>query len=359
VRTAALTGVATSQPAVVGPPSSLEWLIFAGASAALADAGLERGDLDGVVISASDQVDGRAISSMLTSGPAGAYLNEEINIASSPAHALVMAYLQILSGTHQRLLVSSWGKASETDGGSIQAAERLSVEPFYERDGGLSSLAATAFQAAAHRRAAPDPDRATAAAAAVAARNHGDGTTVSDVLASPIVAWPLRALECPRETDASFSIVLERAGREGQGAITLDGAGWSTDFGRVAERDLVGLPHLAIAAADAYTRAGIRDPGSEVGDWQVHDYTPDAELLAYAPLGLCAAEESLEVGLSGHHGVNVGGGSLRGEAPFGGALRKVVDAVARLRAGDIERSVAQIAGGFAGQFQTVFVLGKH
>lgn len=296
---------------------------------------------------------------MLTSGPAGAYLNEEINVASSPAHALVMAYLQILSGTHQRLLVSSWGKASETEGGSTSAAERLSVEPFYERDGGLSSLAATAFQAASHRAAAPDRDQATAAAAAVAARSHGDGTTAEDVLASPVLAWPLRALECPRETDASFSIVLERSGREGQSGITLDGAGWSTDSGRIAERDLTALPHLASAAGDAYARAGISDPAREVGDWQVHDYSPDAELLAYAPLGICTAQESLEVGLTGNRAVNRGGGSLRGEAPFGGALRKVVDAVACLRTGEIERAVAQIAGGFAGQFQTVFVLGRH
>jgi hypothetical protein len=91
----------------------------------------------------------------------------------------------------------------------------------------------------------------------------------------------------------------------------------------------------------------------------VHDYTPDAELLAYGPLGVCAARDSLSVGLAGDRPVNRGGGSLRGEAPFGGPLRKVVDAVAGLRAGRAERAVAQIAGGFAGQFQTVLVLGRR
>jgi hypothetical protein len=358
--TVTLSGVGAAMPQAGDAPSSLEWLIYRSATAALVDAGLTRAELDGVVIAASDQVDGRAISSMLTSGPAGAYLNEEINVASSPAHALVTAYLQILSGTHERLLVSSWGKASETAGGSIQAAERLSVEPFYERDGGLSALAATALQASAHRAAAPDRARAEAAAAAVAARNHADCVTPADVLASPLVAWPLRALECPRETDAAFSIVVERSGRAGSEGISLDGAGWCTDSGRVAERDLVGLPHLARAAADAYERAGVRDAAAEVGDWQLHDYSPDAELLAYAPLGLCAPEEALELALDGAQPVNRGGGSLRGEAPFGGPLRKVVDAVSQLRASaGVERAVAQIAGGFAGQFQTVLVIGRQ
>lgn len=356
--TVAITGIGAALPQPEDAPSSLEWMIYEGASAALADAGLERGDLDGVVIAASDQVDGRAISSMLTSGPAGAYLNEEINIASSPAHAVVVAYMQILSGTHGRLLVSSWGKASETRGGSVQAAERLSAEPFYERDGGLSSLAAAALQAAAHRAAAPSREQAAAAAAAVTARNRGDDTTASDVLASPVVAWPLRALECPPETDASFSVVLERATRSHRDAISLDGAGWSTDSGRIGERDLVGLPHLGRAAADAYERAGVRDAAADVGDWQLHDYSPDAELLAYAPLGLCTAEESLALGLSGELPINRSGGSLRGEAPFGGALRKVIDAVRRLRAGGIDRAVAHMAGGFAGQFQTVLVMGR-
>jgi acetyl-CoA C-acetyltransferase len=354
-----VTGIGAKMPSPGEAGSSLEFLIYESASAALADAGLERDDLDGIVISASDQVDGRAISSMLTSGPAGAYLNEEINIASSPAHAVAMAYMQILSGTQRRVLVSSWGKASETRGGSTQAAERLSVEPFCERDAGLTALAATALQAGAHRLNAPDREAVQAAAAAVTARNRADGTTAEEVLASPMVAWPLRALERPEETDACFSLLLEPGDRAGDDGITLDGIGWSTDSGRVAERDLVALAHLQRAAQDAYRRAGVTDPATEVGDWRLHDYSPDAELLAYAPMGLCAREESLELGLRAALPINRGGGSLRGEAPFGGPLRKAVDAVRALREGQIQRAVAQISGGFAGQFQSVIVIGRH
>ena len=365
-----ITGIGETLPSPGDRTLSLESLIYESASAALEQAGLHRNDLDGVVLAGSDMVDGRAITSMLTSGPAGAYLNDEINVASSPGHALALGYMQILSGTHRRLMVSSWGKSSETEAGNTQAAERLSAEPFFERDGGATSLAAAAIQAQAHRARAADPARAEEAALAVAARNHGD-RDVAEVRSSAVVAHPLRALECPPEIDGTFSIVLERAdGREGD-HVSLDGVGWCSDSGRLPDRDLVGVPHLVRAREDAFARAGLDGDPSRVGVWQLHDYTPDAELLAYAALGLCTPAEAIEYALSGATAaggatpVNPGGGSVRGEAPFGGPLRKVLAAARQVRgdAGEhqvdgVERAVAQIATGFAGQFQSVVVVGR-
>ncbi len=341
---------------------SLETLVFDAASAALADAGLTRSDLDGVVLAASDLVDGRAISSMLTSGPAGSYLSEEINIASSPGHALAMAYLQILSGTHRRLLVSSWGKASESAGSSTQAAERLSAEPFFDRDGGLTALAAAAFQAQAHRARSPEADRAVAR---VASRNHGidaAGATrvsVDQVAASEVVAHPLRRLEIPAETDGAFSVLLERADRQAEGAVALAGVGWCSDSGRIAERDLLALPHLARAASDAFGRAKTGVDGVTV--WELHDYTPDAELLAYEAIGLCEPGGGARFVLDGGAdavAINRRGGSAAGEAPFGGPLRKVLNAVRSVRDHDgaATTALAQISSGFAGQFQSVVVV---
>lgn len=326
---------------------SLETLIFRGARAALDDAGVTRDDLDGVVLAASDQTDGRAISSMLTSGPAGAYLNDEINVASSPGHALALGYMQVLSGTHRRVLVSSWGKGSET-AATVQAAERLSADPFFERDGGISALAAAAMQAQRHRAVGPGRDRA---AAVVAARNHGD-RSAEEVAASAIVATPLRSLELGPETDGAYSVVLAAGDR----GVILSGVGWCSDGARIGERDLVGLPHLARAAADAYRRAGLGGRRS-IGSLHLHDYTPDAEILAYVPLGLCEAGSELEFALAGNgRPINSGGGSVRGEAPFGGALRKLLEAVGAVRAGNADRALAQMATGFAGQFQTVAIV---
>jgi len=337
--------------AAAAPDDSLETMIFRAATAALTDGGRVRADLDGIVLAASDQTDGRAISSMLTAGPAGAYLNDEINVASSPGHALALGYMQILAGTHRCVLVSSWGKSSEAVGGSAPA-ERLSAEPFFERDGGLSDLGAAAMQAGVNR--SRDPERAAAAAAAVVAKNR-PGTTAAEVVASALVATPLHELEVAPEVDRSFSVLLERAA-DFAGAPALAGVGWRSDLGRVGERDLVGLPHLTAAAADAYARAGVADPGAEVGSWHLHDYTPDAEILAYGPLGICAAAEAFDHALRGDDRVNPDGGSLAGVAPFGGPMRTVIEAVRRAREGRARFSVAQLSTGFAGQFQTVAVV---
>lgn len=355
----AITGMGE---AVAGPEDSLETMIFRGAREALEEAGVTRGDLDGVVLAASDQTDGRAIASMLSAGPAGAYLNDEINTASSPGHALALGYMQILSGTHARLLISSWGKASET-AGSVQAAERLSADPFFERDGGLSSVAAAALQAQAHRAAFGE--RAAQAAARVASRNHGDVDEAA-ITRSAVVASPLRELELPPETDGSFSIVLQRAD-DVAASVALAGVGWCTDSGRIAERDLVGVPHLERAARDAYSRAGVGSP-SDIGSWHLHDYTPDAEILAYGALGLCERGGAIDLALSDDLGVdgrlpvNPGGGSVAGEAPFGGPMRKVLEAVRQVRGTaarsipGVERALAQMSTGYAGQFQSVAIV---
>lgn len=57
---------------------ALDELIFEAASKALTDAGITRDEIDNVVIAASDQMDGRPISSMTLACPAGAYIKDEI-----------------------------------------------------------------------------------------------------------------------------------------------------------------------------------------------------------------------------------------------------------------------------------------
>lgn len=332
------------------------------------------------MLAASDQTDGRAISSMLTAGPAGAHLTDEINIASSPGHAFAMGCLAIASGLRRRVLVTSWGKASEiaTEGGHA-AAERLSADPYYERDAGVSPVAALGFQALAHRSTVP---RAADAARAVVVKNRANGAAnewavlrravdEAEIEASPVVAYPLHEAEIAAETDGVFALVLAGADEADRGeAVWVHGVGWSSDSSRLGERDLVRLPHLRQAARQAYDQAGVRDPLRELHLCEVHDASADAEVLAYEALGLCATGEGPELALSGATArdatlpVNPSGGSLSGEAPFGGGLRKILEAVRQLRgeAGGVQvhgaaRALVQVGAGFAGQFQTVAVLG--
>jgi acetyl-CoA acetyltransferase len=361
-----ITGIFAAAP-TPGAASSLEMLIFRAVSGALEDAGITRGDLDGIVISASDQVDGRAISSMLTSGPAGAYLMDEINVASSPGHAFALACAQVMSGTHNRVVVASWGKASETAAPTTLATEWLASEPFYERDVHLTPLSAAAMQAGVHRAGRAD---AELAAHRVAARSRG--VTPEAVEQSSPLAFPLRSLEWPEEIDGAYALIVESVGRSETRPVAVEAVSWCADSGRLADRDLVSMPHLRLATADARRRAGYEASGPAPDVWYLHDYTPDAELLEYEAVGLCAEGEAIALALgdsthlSGDRPVNPEGGTLAGEAPFGGVLQKLVRAARQLRdeAGPAqvkgaERCFVQMSTGAAGQFQTVALLARE
>lgn len=339
---------------------SLESLIFSTARRALAEAEVDHDGVNAVVTACSDQVDGRAISSMLTTGAAGGHLRDEVNLASSGAHALILGYLQVASGLHDVVLVSSWGKASE---GNVSLAEHLSADPYFDRDLPLTDSVAMAMQASAFRRQVTDGGQA---AAAVVAKNRGESE--AEVKASAVAASPLRQLEIAPPRDGACSFVLTSASNAARyrEPVWIEGVGWSSDSYRLGDRDLVHLPHLRKAAEAALGRAGRRV--DQIDFIEAHDYSADAELLAYSGLGLCdvaSVPRFILDGSSGHEGshpVNLSGGSLSGEVPFVGSLVRLGNLIRRLRNSgeDSQRStrsgLLQASAGFAGQFQTVAVL---
>ena len=105
----AITGVAQSTYRSGGHTGRrLEDLIFDTCAAALKDAGIARDQVDSISIAASDFVDGRCISSMLTANAAGAYLNDEIKTADEGSFALISAALRLMTGHIQTSLVVAW-----------------------------------------------------------------------------------------------------------------------------------------------------------------------------------------------------------------------------------------------------------
>jgi len=350
---------------------NLEELIFEAASGALADARLAWRELDAVVIGASDLVDGRVISSMVTAGPAGSYMKDLLAVASSAEHAFVLAYLRLAAGVGDTALVAGWSKCSEAP---IPQVEQLSLDPFYRRHVGMDGLVAAALQAAAYRdryRVLED------AAARVVVKNRANGTrnphaerrqrvTADDVLASPLVAWPLKALETPPLSDGACALVLargERAGALRRPAAWVRGLGWASDTYWREPEDLVNSRALAAAAERAYRMAGVQAPRREIGVAEVYDVTPYHELMAYEGLGFCGPGEGARFVGDGQVSVNPSGGLLCANPFFASGLVRVAEAVLQVtgRAGGHQvegarRAVAHGASGLAGQAHTVVVL---
>ena len=140
--TAYITGLGLATGAESTNARSLDELVFTAASDALADAGIGREMVDGVCLGASDQLDARAISSMQLAGPAGAFLRDEIRVSDDGSTALAAAALRVEAGVSQRVLATSWTKASESP---YDGAVGVNAEPILARPAALHPWATEAL----------------------------------------------------------------------------------------------------------------------------------------------------------------------------------------------------------------------
>ena len=85
----------------------LDDVVFEATSRALQDASVTRDDIDSVVISACDELDGRCISSMVLATPAGSYLKDEIKVTDDGSYGVILGAMRILSGLFDLSLVVS------------------------------------------------------------------------------------------------------------------------------------------------------------------------------------------------------------------------------------------------------------
>ncbi|MBC7105333.1 MAG: thiolase family protein [Firmicutes bacterium] len=375
----AVVGAATTN-FIFHDPRRLEELVFAAASAALADAGVTRQEVDAVVLAACDELDGRSISSMITAAPAGAYLKDEIKVTDEGAYAVIMGALRIMAGVSDVVLAVSWSKVSEAP---LDNVTRMRAEPFFHRDAGLNHMTALALVAGAYRRAyGVSPE--TTAEVVVKNRRHAllnpwaavqAETGVEDVLASPTVAWPLRRGELAPLADGACAVVL--AGRKwvearGLRPVWLKGFAWAADSYHLGSRRLSELSSLRAAARRAYAMAGIGGPRSDINVAEVCDLVPDLELMACEALGFCGPGEGADLlrsgttGLNGSLPVNPSGGMQGGNPFFCAGMVRFVEAYRQVagRAGQyqvpgVRTALAHASSGFAGQQNAVFVLGKE
>src|SRR3546814_11977971 len=78
--------------------ASLEEAVHQATHNALRDAGLAINDIDGIVVAANDQYDGRAISIMAASGSVGGVGRDILCTPSCAEHAFVLAALRVGAG---------------------------------------------------------------------------------------------------------------------------------------------------------------------------------------------------------------------------------------------------------------------
>jgi acetyl-CoA C-acetyltransferase len=350
---------------------SLEERLHQALHETLADAGMTTADLEGIVVAANDQYDGRAISIMMASAPLGGVDRDILSTPSAGEHAFVLGALRIASGQFRTQLVAAW---SPTEASSIAEAQRLANDPYFHRHLPLDELAAAALQASVLEHAAPGSGEL---AAQLRATGRANGARAFPGLVSPDVApgkptrWPLHEGDVPAPVTGLVVMMLaseEFIAERGLGPIAwISGMGWATEPAFLGDRALASAPALEAAARQAYGEAGVTDPSGYFDLAEITDVTPYQHLLALEGLGLATRGEwrdkLAEFGPRGRLPVNLSGGVGSLNPVYCTGLIRIAEVANQIRGRvgahqkqGVQRGLAHAASGPAMQYQTVVVL---
>ncbi|MEW6441307.1 MAG: thiolase family protein [bacterium] len=335
---------------------------------------MEKGIRD-VVTCSDDVFDARTISDNGMTDVVGAHYRGEEKVAQDGLNGLGYAMAAILSGHDD--LVLFMGHCKESQSESRRACTNLAYDPFFCRPLGLDFLNTNALQARSYMAKSGVTDAHLAdivvRSRKNAARNpyarENKPVTREEVMASPYLADPIRELHAHPITDWAVGMLLcceERAREFTDKPVWLTGFGNCMDRYFVGDRDLASNFGLNKAAARAYAMAGIKDPGREIGLFELNDGC--AYQLPMIAEGVGLAEEGkggswVESGGPDRHNVNLSGGMLNGNPIMLGGVARAVEAFLQLRgeAGErqvkgLKKALAHGSTGGASQHQTILIL---
>jgi acetyl-CoA C-acetyltransferase len=344
-------------------------LISSAVTQVLKGTGLTIRDVDFVIDSGSDILDGRSISNCGFLGAMGAHHKEESRVEEDGLWSALYGVNKIAAGAASVGLIVAYSKPSEGDLAAFYATQ---CEPFYQRPVGFDHAAACGIQA---QRYLGRHELADGALASVLAHDWVNAErnpkvdvagvpTAEDIDASPFAARPLRALELSRPVDGAVAVLLaghDVAERVTSTPVWITGMGTAMDEHAFASRDADGLPACEAAARYAYKRAGIDDPGAcslvETGAGSVV-----GELLVLEALGLAEPGRAVDLYDGAGPAVNPSGGSLPADPVMATGLVRLGEAALQL-AGRADHGPAGAtsalvhgAGGVGMQNHCVFAL---
>lgn len=364
------------------PASNSAELVRHAVQEALADAGI---DMDAI--------------GLVCSGVAPDALAGLANIDKGSVARPAIPYFRVntggASGSSAFLAAMSWIAAGRCDAALVVAVERMGhastaqkvfnsiFDPIYEKDISLSTISMVAMRATMLMQ---EYGYTLDHWAGLAARNSASSMlndtigrprafTAEDVLASPVLAWPIHALESCPMTEGACAVVLvaEHLVGDRKAAWVHGAAGLSDSYAmgdriRRREGSLVELLTLVRSSKKAYDMAGIDNPREQVDCVEIQAPFASSEVMAYTGLGLCEPETGIafvesQIDGSSRIEINPSGGPQAVNPVSATALIRVAEAALQVRglAGrrqrdGIRRAVATGQGG-ATQFSTSIVLG--
>jgi acetyl-CoA C-acetyltransferase len=337
---------AFEHPARRAPDKSIAQLHAESARGALRDAGLSHGDVDGYFVSgdAPGVLGGVAMAEYL--GLTGLrHIDNTETGGSAPLVMVGHAAQAVLAGRCRVALITMGGK-SLTGGGASRAAGGSPDQPF-EAPYRLNTHSAYALAAQRHMYEF-GTTREQLSWVKVAASRHAQHNpnavlpklvTLEEVAASPLIADPLRRLDCCLNTDGGGAIIVTSeaiAAALPRPRVRIRGAGEAIKHQDGGYADLISTAGQG-SGARAFEAAGVTP--ADIQYASIYDSFTITVIITLEDLGFCGkgrggafvADGRLISGV-GRLPVNTDGGGLCNNHPGGrGGMPKLVEAVRQLR----------------------------
>ncbi len=287
-------GVATTQFGELWKASPKS-LVQEVAEKALLDSHLRKGQVDALYV-------GNMLSGILGGQEnLGAFFADSLGLTcpafkiegacASGGLAFYNAALAIKAGFFKRVLVIGVEKMTDHKPEEV-ALGLMGAGSDEERQAGTTFPGLYALMARAHMEKYGTTEEETAA---VSVKNHYHASlngkahfksriTIEQVLKSPLIADPLKLLDCSPISDGAAAAVISSEVKHTQKPIWVTGAGVATDsLGLAGRLDLTTLRSAVKAAKTAYAQSGKKPADIQVAE--VHDCFSIAEIIAMEDLG--------------------------------------------------------------------------
>jgi len=254
---------------------------------------------------------------------------------ASGSVAFRQGYLSILSGMYDIVLVGGTERLRSISGTAVQQAMATSMDES-EHNAGMTFGAYWGYVAKAYaKKHGIDDQTLQNLLAHITVKNHHHGaanklaqlqkeTSIEEVLGSPVVAPPIKIMDCCPFSDGAAALVLasEKFARKAKKPIWIEGSGQASGQFTVADcEDLSHNPAIGVAAKDAYKQAGIGPAQIDVAE--VHDCVNIHEVICLEGANLFKEGEAIYSAkekatyINGQLPVNISGGLKSRGHPVG------------------------------------------
>lgn len=335
-------------------------------NSALKGSGLDIRDVDVVINSGSDVLDGRSISNCGFLGAMGAHNKEESRVEEDGLFSAMYGVNKLRAGAAKVALIVAYSKPSES---IVENYYSTIADPFYQRPVGLNKAVAGGLLANQYltRTGATEEDLARIAewdwsrAAANPAVSEAFAHSYEEILASAMTASPLRELTISRPVDGAVVVILavESIARKlDPHPVWVTGMGSAMDSQFLSEREPGRLEACEVAARAALSASGRAD-ASSFSIAEVSATSAADEAMVVEALGLAGRGRAVDA-YGGGVDINPSGGAIPADPIMATGLVRLHEAASRLSGRiacpDAASAIVHGSGGLGMQTHSVFSL---